>query len=1207
MSTDNLIFAVQAMQIPLIALTIIVLIRTEKPETLFAQGRYNNRLQILRYFERKNPFKFITVALVVNFCYILTLIGSNKNVALVHVTSEMLDRLIAGFDILITSLFAFEVVLWRFKNNRNAKYLFVAFIIILLALRLYDIVNSVHVHFNMVFRLINFVVYSLVALCVFTKIRGILKQYGTKIFFVAFSDYYVASGFFLWAILQLLPIIGVLLNLTENGIEMTGFTISAVCKMFVLVGLYDYSAKLAKLATLTHLKNSNELNQKVSVVNALQGFIRTISTATNIDQLASTIVAQMTDRKVFQYDYAVFYEIDYIKKKIYFKSCKAEDKKLDFIESWYDPNGISFNHHDVLSLVFRDQRVYKICGNKLNGTQIDVESDQSPINKRRHAGNNEYLLESHLIPILANKNSGIAGDTTFDLPDSPVGILEVGYINPWAGFTDKDIQQQGELSIYLDTCSQLLERIITDYFATQVKNCTNLCDNESKDDYIGYLSSVLTQTCKILKIDTGISIIFSANSINHHPETTAVFVGGERKLENRIQSIINKNIPDGSSKDDIIIRLKTNVEILKMLNAKSLHVKELAFPQGVYCILLFYSFETNYFSSVIIKVIDRMYASVPRLYYEKKFHHSVAELVIPNNAITDLETNLKPIIEVLQNYFQTPFVSLWLRDGFYDYILKYSSDELRNLSRRTGIEKISKDVLKFDDEYKIVKYDISDESALENNVFSRFAKDNKFNFYLRIALKTQSHVFGFLNIYFKTRIEDINYEESSFINLLSSKCVITLQIHQLVSAFKDISDTFTRNDLGETLRTIADRAMEMLHADPVVLFKSNNGVDVFFKDVTFSKVEDFRDTDTLRIINEKKDSHVELAELIIGKQSVFFNNSKEYQEYIKQNDENYDTRLIEKDFWQREELKSMAAVRLVNKIGNKGKAVGVMFINFRYEMNFSEDVKRIIETFAALAASSIANGFIFERNHRYLLQNLRMAKPILTEVIAAGTLHDAHKTYKAIYSKFYRLLKSIDDIGYGKKKMSAEDIRAELASMDEPVENLYNEFEKLATYYRPTTELHISRCNIIQIINNKIESLEPEITQKYIRIERAFAERAIIIDCDEGAIGDALFNILNNAVYALDKRGILEVRINHVNENYIKIDIIDDGKGISEEIKDFILRPYVTDKPTGSGLGLAMSELTITQHGGHLRYHSKPNRTVFTITLPRIIKSNNQA
>ena len=66
----------------------------------------------------------------------------------------------------------------------------------------------------------------------------------------------------------------------------------------------------------------------------------------------------------------------------------------------------------------------------------------------------------------------------------------------------------------------------------------------------------------------------------------------------------------------------------------------------------------------------------------------------------------------------------------------------------------------------------------------------------------------------------------------------------------------------------------------------------------------------------------------------------------------------------------------------------------------------------------------------------------------------------------------------------------------------------------------------------------------------------------------------------------------------VKIDVIDDGPGIPEDIKDKIFFPMVTGRADGTGLGLSIAQRLIHQHGGLIECESKPGHTVFSILLP---------
>jgi two-component system nitrogen regulation sensor histidine kinase GlnL len=63
--------------------------------------------------------------------------------------------------------------------------------------------------------------------------------------------------------------------------------------------------------------------------------------------------------------------------------------------------------------------------------------------------------------------------------------------------------------------------------------------------------------------------------------------------------------------------------------------------------------------------------------------------------------------------------------------------------------------------------------------------------------------------------------------------------------------------------------------------------------------------------------------------------------------------------------------------------------------------------------------------------------------------------------------------------------------------------------------------------------------------------------------------------------------------------IKDNGPGVSEELLPHLFDPFVTTKPTGSGLGLALAAKIIGDHGGIIECESQPRRTIFRVLMPK--------
>jgi two-component system nitrogen regulation sensor histidine kinase GlnL len=66
----------------------------------------------------------------------------------------------------------------------------------------------------------------------------------------------------------------------------------------------------------------------------------------------------------------------------------------------------------------------------------------------------------------------------------------------------------------------------------------------------------------------------------------------------------------------------------------------------------------------------------------------------------------------------------------------------------------------------------------------------------------------------------------------------------------------------------------------------------------------------------------------------------------------------------------------------------------------------------------------------------------------------------------------------------------------------------------------------------------------------------------------------------------------------IQVDVIDNGPGIPDELRERLFYPMVSGSADGVGLGLSIAQSLVQRHGGLIECSSKPGKTVFTVLLP---------
>jgi signal transduction histidine kinase len=117
--------------------------------------------------------------------------------------------------------------------------------------------------------------------------------------------------------------------------------------------------------------------------------------------------------------------------------------------------------------------------------------------------------------------------------------------------------------------------------------------------------------------------------------------------------------------------------------------------------------------------------------------------------------------------------------------------------------------------------------------------------------------------------------------------------------------------------------------------------------------------------------------------------------------------------------------------------------------------------------------------------------------------------------------------------------------------------------------------------------------------------------CDPLKIEQVIINMVTNAVQSIVEKkntltlqsvqysGLIIISTQALDE-MVRIDIIDNGAGISEDIKSKIFDPFFTTRAPGegTGLGLSLCQRIVEEHNGRILVESARGLTTFSIVLP---------
>jgi PAS domain S-box-containing protein len=177
--------------------------------------------------------------------------------------------------------------------------------------------------------------------------------------------------------------------------------------------------------------------------------------------------------------------------------------------------------------------------------------------------------------------------------------------------------------------------------------------------------------------------------------------------------------------------------------------------------------------------------------------------------------------------------------------------------------------------------------------------------------------------------------------------------------------------------------------------------------------------------------------------------------------------------------------------------------------------------------------------------------------------------------------------------------RALVKKIVQGVSSLNKIVSNLLVYTRPM-ELQMQRVDFIEWMEDILRYAELEIEKEHkdIRIVRDYRFPRIEARIDPEKFQQVFLNLIFNAIQSIEGEGSITLRIDLDSEDFLRVAIIDTGKGIPHEIIGKIFNPFFTTKEQGTGLGLAIVQRIVALHGGTIAVTSIPSQsTQFEIRL----------
>jgi two-component system, NtrC family, sensor histidine kinase HydH len=155
-------------------------------------------------------------------------------------------------------------------------------------------------------------------------------------------------------------------------------------------------------------------------------------------------------------------------------------------------------------------------------------------------------------------------------------------------------------------------------------------------------------------------------------------------------------------------------------------------------------------------------------------------------------------------------------------------------------------------------------------------------------------------------------------------------------------------------------------------------------------------------------------------------------------------------------------------------------------------------------------------------------------------------------------------------------------------------FRDFASLHRLT----LRPTNVVDLLTDIVRLIGPQAIQQHVEVTLHRPETAlawVLLDGDK--FKQTVLNLVINALEAMPDGGSLLLDAS-AREGELLVEVADTGPGIAPEIQQDLFKPYSSTKCRGTGMGLALSEKVVSQHGGRIEYRTGPHGTSFFIAIP---------
>lgn len=258
------------------------------------------------------------------------------------------------------------------------------------------------------------------------------------------------------------------------------------------------------------------------------------------------------------------------------------------------------------------------------------------------------------------------------------------------------------------------------------------------------------------------------------------------------------------------------------------------------------------------------------------------------------------------------------------------------------------------------------------------------------------------------------------------------------------------------------------------------------------------------------------------------------------------------------------------------------------EVEPSEDLTHV-QSMVSLLAERI--GLVVQKLQAAERESMHQDQLAALGQLAAGLAHELRNPLTSIKT----LVEAARSSG-GENPLDDRD----LGVIEEEIARLDETLQAFLDYARPP-KLTRRRVDLRDVIDRTVQLVGPRAERQFVNVLADLPAHPVEAILDPEQLRQVLLNLLLNAVDALGGGGRVTISlVTEAPSGLIRLTVEDDGPGIREDLLGRLFEPFVSTKPSGTGLGLTVCRRIIDSHGGALTAENRPEGGArFTILLPR--------